>query len=280
MNSKKLARNVVIGAGVGLYLYLQNTWLQVTKVNLPASGKLAGLKGLKIVQLSDLHFPNQGVKISRLISKVAKEKPDLIVISGDIIEGKKPYQSRDMHEFAKGLTSIAPTYATLGNHDIKSNLRQFMVDTLEEEGVVFLQGNPQVLTFKGQEYLLMGVDSAPRLFYKQMENLSSVAFKNDWYQLPKLLVSHRPETFENFIEDPDKAPQITFAGHAHGGQVRLPIFDGLFAPDQGILPSLTAGVFRGMANPESLLVISRGIGASSFPFRINNRPEVIVATIH
>lgn len=89
----------------------------------------------------------------------------------------------------------------------------------------------------------------------------------------RILLTHRPELLNVYSKyDLD----LVFTGHAHGGQVRLPIIGGMFAPGQGVHPKYTKGVYKeGMTQ----MVLSRGIGNSKFPFRINNRPEIIFVTL-
>ena len=77
---------------------------------------------------------------------------------------------------------------------------------------------------------------------------------------------------------------LIFAGHAHGGQIRLPFTEGLFAPGQGVLPKLTSGVHSAKDLPaagssETVMVISRGLGNSTFPFRLFNRPEIVAVEL-
>ena len=69
---------------------------------------------------------------------------------------------------------------------------------------------------------------------------------------------------------------LTLSGHAHGGQVRLPFIGGLAAPGQGILPEYDAGLF---AADSAAMIVSRGLGNSIIPLRINNRPEIVVITL-
>lgn len=69
---------------------------------------------------------------------------------------------------------------------------------------------------------------------------------------------------------------IVFTGHAHGGQIRIPFIGGLIAPHQGFFPDYTAGLHE---IRKTIMVINRGLGNSLFPFRVFNRPEVIVLTL-
>ena len=89
----------------------------------------------------------------------------------------------------------------------------------------------------------------------------------------KILLSHRPELFETYVQN---SMNIVFSGHAHGGQVRLPFIGGIIAPHQGVLPEYDAGVFT---KDETNMIVSRGIGDSIIPLRINNPPELVVVTL-
>ena len=86
----------------------------------------------------------------------------------------------------------------------------------------------------------------------------------------RILLSHRPEFFDRYVS---YQIQLVLCGHAHGGQFRLPWIGGLIAPNQGLFPTYDSGLYTaGSTHME----VSRGIGNSAFPFRINNRPEVIL----
>ena len=65
-------------------------------------------------------------------------------------------------------------------------------------------------------------------------------------------------------------------GHAHGGQFRVPGLGGLWAPGQGLFPPYDAGLYE---RDGTAMVVSRGVGNSLFPFRVNNRPEIVVVTL-
>ena len=87
-----------------------------------------------------------------------------------------------------------------------------------------------------------------------------------------IVLCHRPELFSEYcLSGADAA----FCGHAHGGQIRI-FSQGLFSPDQGILPKLTSGVHK---NGGTTMIISRGLGNSVFPLRIFNRPEIVLTIL-
>jgi len=85
-----------------------------------------------------------------------------------------------------------------------------------------------------------------------------------------ILFTHRPNSFENYVS---AGMDLTLCGHVHGGQFRLPFLGGLFAPDQGFFPKYDAGSYE---KNGLKMIISRGVGNSLFPFRVNNRPEVVL----
>ena len=85
-----------------------------------------------------------------------------------------------------------------------------------------------------------------------------------------ILLSHRPELFDTYVEN---KVDLVFSGHAHGGQFRIPFIGGVVAPNQGVFPKYDAGIFtEGNTN----MVVSKGVGNSIIPFRVCNRPEVIL----
>ena len=88
-----------------------------------------------------------------------------------------------------------------------------------------------------------------------------------------ILLSHRPCLFDVYKE---KKLDLVLTGHAHGGQIRLPLVGGLYAPNQGILPKYTSGIINAS---NTNMIVSRGIGNSTFPFRVNNKPELVIITL-
>ena len=89
----------------------------------------------------------------------------------------------------------------------------------------------------------------------------------------KILLSHHPEYYEEYIRDLNV--DLTLSGHAHGGQWRI-FGRGLFAPGQGILPKYDSGLYE---KNGTTMIVSRGLGNSTFPLRFNNCPEIIIITL-
>ena len=101
--------------------------------------------------------------------------------------------------------------------------------------------------------------------------LDNAKYNEDKYSI---LLTHRPELFNTYVE---REIDLILVGHAHGGQIRIPFIGGIVAPNQGFFPKYTSGIFE---ENKTAMVVSRGIGNSIFPFRINNRPELVVITLH
>jgi hypothetical protein len=88
-----------------------------------------------------------------------------------------------------------------------------------------------------------------------------------------VLLSHRPELFDAYAAN---GIDLALCGHAHGGQIRLPLIGGLFVPNQGLSPKYSEGVHE---KGQTKMAVSRGLGNSIAPVRINNRPELVVITL-
>ena len=226
---------------------------------------------LKIALASDLHDnPSKPV-----IELLQQEQPDLILIPGDltddteIIKGGLPTL-----EFLRACAEIAPTYYSLGNHEIacyhKGNpwrhpipvpltdeIRRRIADT----GAVLLE-NESVLH---GELRICGLTSG--IHGKKNEPDADTLRRFSEESGYRVLLCHHPEYFMPYIKKTNI--ELTVCGHAHGGQWRL-FGQGAYAPGQGILPKYTAGVL------ENRCVISRGLGNHTHIPRIFNKPEIVI----
>lgn len=272
---------IIVGLIVLLVMYLlaQNKWIQIKHfhVRLPYSDK--GLRGKKIVQLSDTHIPRQGVSLLQLVKKVAAEKPDLIVLTGDLIDVRYDLPKEKLQNFTQSLVSIAPTYAVTGNHDFGSGRLQEWEDVLTKAGVRVLIDEAEWIEFEQAGFVLMGLSEKEDFDLAPKPILRDVILTEGMQRQPKVLLAHHPEFFEEYLMDLTRAPDLILSGHAHGGQFRLPFIGGLFSPGQGKFPKYTDGVYYDPEIPGKRMIVSRGIGNSTFPFRFNNRPEVVVVIL-
>ena len=226
-------------------------------------------EAIKIVLITDLHSCFYGKEQIRLINKINEQKPDIILMAGDIADDVLPHDGTI--SMLKGLTPKYPCYYVSGNHEFWSGEIDSIKMMLEAYGVKVLSGSNETILLNNQMINICGVDdpdvSAP-VFNNQLENALPTT-PSEYYTI---LLSHRPELFEKYIS---LNCDLILSGHAHGGQWRIPfILNGLFAPNQGFFPKYAGGVY--IENGRTMIV-SRGLALESTGIpRIFNPPELVV----
>lgn len=256
---------------VGGYLYWQNNGISIKKYNYEKE-KLKDFKNYKILHVSDLQNKSFGKNNKILINKMKKLNPDIIVFTGDLVDRNRT-DVPVVLDFASEIVNIAPVYFVTGNHEHQApdNTLEILLKGLNDIGVKVLDNDKTVIE-KGESKIdILGLKDhyVNREYSKVLDNLTE-----DCNGQLKILLTHRPELFETYSE---KNIDLVFAGHAHGGQIRIPFIGGIFAPHQGFFPELSEG--RHTKN-NTTIFISRGLGNSTFPFRVNNRPELILLTVN
>jgi uncharacterized protein len=248
-----------------------NFSIEETQFSLLSSKLPSSYEGFKIVQISDLHNENFGNKQDLLIDKVASQKPDLIVITGDLIDSSHPDLEHVM-TLINGIKNLAPIYFVSGNHEswVNQALYESLKLNLRNAGVFILEN--EVITFKNrsnESIKILGLNESSAPSYA-LDLMSSQVESSDF----TLLLAHHPENFELYVS---YGIDLVFSGHAHGGQIRLPLMGGIIAPDQGLFPKYTQGLW---VKDKTTMVISRGLGNSIVPVRFFNGPELITLTLH
>lgn len=257
---------VLFVISLAIFLHWNNTALQVTNYTISSERIPGSFDGFKIVQISDLHNTEFGKGNSRLLDKIREQAPDIIVITGDIVHASPMDIALS---FAQQVTQIAPTYYVPGNHEHRMDYASLFAG-LQEAGVTLLLNQSTVIEKNGAQLCLLGIEDPKFYPDEAVEEKLLPLICEDAYHI---LLSHRPELFDTYVQC---GADLVFTGHAHGGQFRLPFVGGLYAPSQGIFPKYDAGVFT---EEKTNMVVSRGIGNSSFPFRLFNRPEIVVVTL-
>ena len=248
----------------------QNDGLMLTRYTAALPGLPEELEGLTLVQVSDLHSKRMGEGQEVLLNTISQAKPDVILLTGDLVDGRQP-ELEPALELARGAAALAPTYYVTGNHETslpRKTLEQ-IENGLEAEGVVLLDNRTEELSLPGGGTMVLTGLCDDNLGDGTLERLSVSWPEN----AVTVLLAHEPQYIENYAAS---GVDLAFCGHAHGGQIRLPLVGGLFAPGQGFLPKSTAGIYQ---LGETQMVVSRGIGGSLFPQRVWNRPEVVAVTL-
>ena len=229
--------------------------------------------GYVITHVSDLHNSEFGKDNENLITVIKETNPDMIVITGDLINSRKMRIDVAVN-FAKNAVLIAPCYYVTGNHESRIKEYKNLKNALIECGVTVLDDKHTSIEKNGREIDLIGIDD-PCFQTGYLFGDSKTVTENKMQKLVKntdnfkILLSHRPEFFSSFV---NYNIDLVLCGHTHGGQFRIPGFRGLFAPNQGFFPKYDAGLFF---EKNTNMIISRGLGNSVIPFRINNPPEIV-----
>lgn len=244
------------------------THYSVTNKQLPDS-----FDGFKIAVVSDLHNARFGRDNSQIVRKIEEEHPDIIAITGDLVDANRTDMETAIALVHK-LMQLAPCYYVTGNHEAWIG-KQFSVleEMLLAENVQILHDEVIRLERDGQTIQLAGLDDPDFTERDTVVQQSLLQTKLNQMNLSKeycILLSHRPETFEAYVEE---NIDLVLSGHAHGGQFRLPFIGGIVAPDQGLFPKYTAGEY---IRNNTTMIVSRGVGNSIIPVRFNNRPEIVV----
>lgn len=258
-----------------LYLYLGAVTVEVSYFKVKDELIPESFNNYKILQISDYHN-EKNAKINRgILEHVMDEEPDLIVITGDLVDANKTDIQRAL-SLVKDLTSFAPIYYVTGNHEIKMNNYQELENGLINLGVHILHNSSDEITINGDTINILGVDD-PTIMKEDISDskkmnamLQRIDYNKDNYTI---LLSHRPELFDSYVEN---KMNLVFAGHAHGGQIRIPIIGGVIAPNQGLFPKYDCGKY---SSEDMVMIVNRGIGNSILPLRINNKPELVVTIL-
>ena len=280
---KKLNKKMVLIVSVLVIQCLEiwtlwgNTALKVNEYKILSDKIPEAFSGFWIAQVADLHNAEFGEDNEMLIELLFQIDPDMIVITGDLIDSRHTDMDIAL-DFAGKAVQIAPVYYVTGNHEARVPEYEQLKTGLVDLGVTVLDDQKVQITKDGESITLMGIldpSFSTDYLFGDTESVSKQAIselqnESDGFTV---LLSHRPELFDLYV---NTGVDLVFSGHAHGGQFRLPFVGGLVAPNQGFFPKYDAGQF---IKENTTMIVSRGVGNSIIPVRFNNRPEIIVAEL-
>jgi hypothetical protein len=218
---------------------------------------------LRLVQLTDIHagiFMTRE-EMRRYTEKVIDLRPDLFVLTGDYVTNSIVFLSGCLEEMARVRARFG-TFATLGNHEHWVAGLTELRAIFERHRIPLLQNDHRVITTEQGPFAVAGIDDM-----RSGRPDLGAALKGLGRSIPTILLSHRPEIFPRAAA---AGVEITLAGHYHGGQIKL----GLPGMDLSLAHLRTPypeGLFR---IGSSHLYVSRGIGTTFTPVRLNAPPEV------
>ena len=267
---------VVAAVLIALVIWIAwgNTALELNTYTVTSARLPEIFDGYRIAHVSDLHNAEMGEDNEKLLTMLREADPDMIAITGDLIDSRNTNVEIAL-QFAQEAMKIAPCYYVSGNHEARVNEYEELKTGLKSAGVIILEDTQTEISIEGQTITLIGVND-PSFQTDYLFGDSETVMNSKLTELHTdgeaftILLSHRPELFDAYAEhDVD----LVLSGHAHGGQFRLPFIGGVVAPNQGLFPEYDAGIYT---DGNTNMLVSRGVGNSILPFRINNRPEVIL----
>lgn len=240
-------------------------------------------ESIRIVQLTDLHGKVFGTDNDVLVQMVAKQKPDLILMTGDMMD-KSDENADIVCNLIRCLVEVAPVYYGFGNHEISwmDTTGIDLTPILTDADAVVLNCDFLDISVKGQQLRIGGYYNyyrQPHMYPLTLEEkLAELDFADNFENTDryKILLSHIPTAWLDW-EYIEKYPvDLVLTGHYHGGQIRLPLVGGLYAPYVGLFPEYTEGMFAG---EQATCILSTGLGSSPGVPRINNPPQIVVVDL-
>lgn len=251
---------------LALFFWWQQNGIQIQTVNVTVSGLPRAYDGLRIVHLSDNHGKEFGAGNENLLEKVAQLKPDVIAITGDLIDQES--QMEMIPALAKGLAEIAPTYYVTGNHEWAVHRINDLKALLTECGVRVLTNEYELWEKDGTTLAIAGVDDPNGPADQKTGDVLRGEIEADY----TILLSHRNTVFDYA----GWGYNLVLCGHGHGGILRVPFLNkGVLGTDRTFFPTFDGGLYEFADG--SFCFESRGLGSNTVPvhaFRLFNRPDL------
>lgn len=226
---------------------------------------------VRLALVTDLHSCDYGRGQETLLAALAQLRPDAVLLGGDIVDDELPREPA--LAFLSAAAARYPCFYVSGNHEYRSGDIEGILQQVRACGATVLAGETAALTLNGQAVFISGVDDpagGTAQFDAQLARVSQHAGQG-----LSVLLTHRPEYAERYRS---YGFDVVLAGHAHGGQWRIPgLLNGLLAPNQGLFPRYAGGSYE---MGDTTMVVSRGLARESTRIpRIFNRPELVLVEI-
>ncbi len=234
----------------------------------------------RLVCISDLHCWSYGRDNCKLYKLVSEQKPDAIVIAGDMITRRASNkQVQKSTELIKKLTELAPVYYATGNHeaDFLAVNGMSLLDSVEKTGAEVLYDSYAEASINGNT-LRIGAASGRYFDGSERDKITfSMLEEIGKSEAPSIAVVHQPENVLFEKEHISWTADLYLSGHTHGGIWRLPIIGGVMTPAEGLFPKYDRGLFS--VDDKTPIIINGGLAGYYFIPRVFNRPEICVINI-
>lgn len=255
---------------VFLFFYMENNFLVTDRLSFSAQGRVE--EPIKILHLSDMHTKKIENIFTKLSSNIAKNDPDLILITGDIVSSDRE-DSLAYIDYLKKIFGARPVYYVTGNHEAANYeyLNEFNAH-MKAAGFKLIDGKAVTLRIKKTDIYIAGLLDPNYYGVSTADEVEKrVSYlQTDRRDVFRILLAHRSEftpvyNSSNF--------DLILTGHAHGGIVGIPFSKGnLYSTAEGFFPKYTKGLHQ-------KTYISRGLGSSRFFTRLFNHPQVSYITV-
>lgn len=253
---------VVLILATAVFVIYENNHLIVKNVEYQNLEVPDMFVGYRIVQLSDVHDKTFGKNNDRLIEKVMGLNPDIIVITGDIVDDERSKTAK-AGKLVTNLVKIAPVYYISGNHEddyLSEEKYDELMKVLEESGAYVFKESGQVEISKDDEKIVLcGLKDCD--IYRADIRMPEESLN--------ILLAHEPQWIRKYSE---MNADVVLSGHTHAGQIALPGGRAVYAPGQGLFPKYSEGVY---GYKDTTLIISSGLGMAGIPVRFFTNPEII-----
>ena len=269
---------------------------RVYRVEIPISNLPAAFDGMTIAQLSDIHMSGYmpRAQVRRAVDMANDLGADLAVVTGDFITGAGDPLEECIEEIRR-LSAPLGIYGCNGNHEIYADAEDRAQDLFTEQGMKLLRHENALITFRGAQLNLIGVDyqreRAPG--GRKVSCLIGIEplIRKD---IPNILLSHNPNSFNRAAE---LGVELSLAGHTHGGQIQVEILDHRLSPAR-FITDYVAGLYMRplftpaktvasqkflhattLQGPHSAIYVNRGLGTVGAPVRLGVPPEISLLTL-
>ena len=278
---------LIAGGLLGLEIYRELHHFRITHYTIESQKFKGFSRDLNLIFLSDLHNRVYGEKNEPLLQAIRNEKPDLILIGGDMLVGKEDASYDIALDFTSQLPEIAPVLYATGNHEqrMRENPESYQASyadyrqQLKDRGVLFLE-NGSCRIEAGTVLLEISGVELPSASYKKLKKLpiqvsdiaeylhkDSVSVTED--SVYRILLAHNPAYMNAYKE---WGADLILSGHLHGGVMRLPGIGGVITPQAFLFPKYSGEMTK---EGEQTIIVSRGLGTHTINIRLFNQPEVV-----
>lgn len=244
-------------------------------------------QSVKFAVVADLHAHVYGRDNDILIQKIKEQKPDIILVPGDMIVSRYPETYETAYQTFEKLTEIAPVYFSNGNHESRISKVPVMQTEafLEYEnrvrklGVHILNNASEEVILHGGKFCISGLEIPLECYGKGSYEPLPEHFIRDVLGDAKqdavqILMAHNPMFAKGYAE---WGADVSVCGHTHGGLVRIPGIGSVISPQFELFPKYDAGEFN---FGDRKVYVSKGLGTHTFHIRVFDRAEVLMIRIN